>query len=59
MAKKKDWRSKPRKPAETKRTESRGLRLSKTEVAALKANAALAGQTVVDFVVEKCCDGPN
>ena len=55
MGKKKDWRSLPRKPAESKRSANRGLKLTPGEAAALKKNATKAKLTVVDFIVSRCC----
>jgi hypothetical protein len=55
VKKKKDWRSRPRKPAASKRTVKRGINLTPAEAAALKANAAAAGLTVVDYIVARCC----
>ena len=54
-SKKKDWRSLPRKPAATKRSVNRGLKLTATEAATLRANASAAGMTIVDYIVARCC----
>jgi len=52
---KKDWRSCRRKPLESQRTVNRGLKLTPAEATTLKANAATAGKTIVDFIVSRCC----
>ena len=58
MAKKrktKDWRSLARKPADKTRSVKQGFSFTVAEIAAIRANAAAAGQTLVDYVVSRCC----
>jgi len=57
--KKKDWRSRPRKPAAMKRSCAYGLRLTPGELDALRANSAAAGSTVNGFIVDRCCRPPR
>ncbi len=55
MGKKLDWRSLPRKPASAKRKAAVSLKLTDAEAARLRAAAAKAGRTIVDFIVGRCC----
>jgi hypothetical protein len=51
-----DWRRRPRKPAEQKRTLSRNFHFSPVELQNLKSNAAAAKMTMTDFIVARCCN---
>ena len=51
----KDWRSKPRKPVASQRKMAITIKLTPAEDEAIRANAAAAEKTIVDFVVGRCC----
>jgi len=53
--KKKDWRSRPRKPAGATRNVKHGFAFTASEIDAIRANAAAAGKTLVDYIVSRCC----
>jgi len=50
----KDWRSLPRKPAETKRACTVAIRVTSEKRAAMNAAAKAAGQTLVDYILARC-----
>jgi hypothetical protein len=54
-AKGKDWRSLPRKPEALKRSVKRTIAVTAAELDAWRANAAAAGMTLVDYLVDRCC----
>jgi hypothetical protein len=57
--KKCDWRSLPRKPAEETRSVKQGYSFTPAEIARLRANAAAANMTQVDWIVSRCCQLPT
>jgi len=52
-----DWRKRPRKPPELKRTAQIGIRLTRAELERVHGAAANANQTLSDFVVQRCLGG--
>jgi uncharacterized protein (DUF1778 family) len=54
--KKTDWRKLPRKPAETKRTATIGIRVTEAERLRMNEAARASGQTLVDFILARCLE---
>lgn len=51
-----EWRTRPRKPPAALRNVKHGFSFTAREMNSLRANAAAAEKTLVDYIVARCCD---